>query len=133
MKTFRSKIDTWLSVLLIASALMCGVIGIALLWFDGDENVWGAFLVVLIGGALPIWPVLTTKYVVTGDELHIRSGPFSWRVDLTTISSVEETRNPLSSPAMSLDRLAIHYGDSKTILVSPVDKAGFRAAIGVEG
>jgi hypothetical protein len=42
---------------------------------------------------------------------------------------VESTRNPASSPALSLDRLLIRYGGGSEIMVSPADKAGFMAAI----
>jgi hypothetical protein len=45
---------------------------------------------------------------------------------------VEETRNPLSSPALSLDRLKITYGNGKRIMISPADKIGFLKAIGQE-
>jgi hypothetical protein len=39
---------------------------------------------------------------------------------------VVPTRNPLSSPALSLDRLHIRYGGSRMgIMISPVNKAVF--------
>ncbi|MCU7856703.1 MAG: PH domain-containing protein [Candidatus Thiodiazotropha sp. (ex Lucinoma borealis)] len=86
--------------------------------------------VVLLGTGLPIWLFVSTKYIVTEELLRIKSGPFSWSIPLSSISSVSETRNPLSSPALSLDRLELKYRDGKTILISPANKAKFRAAIG---
>jgi hypothetical protein len=38
---------------------------------------------------------------------------------------VDSTRNPLSSPAMSLDRLRIEYGQGKAIMISPEPRAEF--------
>ena len=47
---------------------------------------------------------------------------------LAAIDAVEPARNPLSSPACSLDRLRIEYG-AKRIMISPLDKAGFLRAL----
>ena len=47
---------------------------------------------------------------------------------LAAIDVVEPTRNPLSSPACSLERLWIRYGE-KQIMISPLDKAGFLRAL----
>ena len=48
------------------------------------------------------------------------------------ITSVRRTRNPLSSPALSMDRLSIRYGKGRRIMISPADQAGFLEAIGHE-
>ena len=73
--------------------------------------------------------LIGTHYTVDGNTLRIACGPFRWQVPVDAIESVEPTRNPLSSPALSLDRLRIQYGKRK-IMVSPADKAGFLKAIG---
>jgi membrane protein YdbS with pleckstrin-like domain len=70
-----------------------------------------------------------THYTIADGELRIVSGPFRRTVPLADITSIEPTRNPLSSPALSLDRLKVSYGDKKYVLVSPADKTGFLSAI----
>lgn len=70
-----------------------------------------------------------TYYVVEHDVLRIVSGPFRWRIPLADITNVEATRNPLSSPALSMDRLKVSYGKRKFVLVSPEDKEGFIRAL----
>jgi hypothetical protein len=87
-------------------------------------------LALVIGGAtaLVAWIFLSTRYVVENGRLDVRSGPFRWRVPIDAISRIERTRNPLSSPALSLDRLAIEY-DGKRLMISPLDRAGFLDAI----
>lgn len=69
-----------------------------------------------------------TYYVISNRQLKIRSG---WVVKITvpvdTIREIAETRNPMSAPASSLDRLEIKYSRSGSVLVSPKDKAGFIA------
>ncbi len=38
----------------------------------------------------------------------------------------------MSNPALSMERLAIHYGDERVMLVSTRDKAGFYRTLGFE-
>ena len=52
-----------------------------------------------------------------------------WKIPVADIVGVTPSRNPLSSPALSMDRLNISYGKRKFILVSPEDKAGFIRAV----
>ena len=70
---------------------------------------------------------------LTEHDLLVRSGPFRWRVPLGQIHSVTPTRNPLSSPALSLDRLRIEYGDGKWILISPRERERFLEALEARG
>lgn len=73
-----------------------------------------------------------THYTVTGNTLKVRSGPFSWTIPIDQIQSVTATRNPLSSPALSMDRLRITWGKNRRLMVSPADKKGFLKALGME-
>jgi hypothetical protein len=132
-KRFRSKIDRWLLVLLLA--IMVFEIVVMMIAAMQAEDARDASLLIFAGlgvGALIGWLVLSTHYVVEKDMLRIVAGPFRWKVRLEEIHTVEATRNPLSSPALSLDRLKIHYGKGRRIMVSPADKAGFLKAIGQE-
>jgi hypothetical protein len=61
------------------------------------------------------------------DVLIVQSGPFKWKVPVAEITGITPTRNPLSSPALSLDRLRINYGDGNSLMVSPEDKEKFIA------
>ena len=132
-KRFRSKIDRWLLVLLIA--VMVFEVVVMMIAAMQADNARDATLLIFAGlgvGALIAWLVLGTHYVVEKDLLRIIAGPFRWKVPLDEIDAVEATRNPLSSPALSLDRLRIHYGNGRRIMISPADKAGFLKAIGQE-
>ena len=84
-------------------------------------------ILALIGSVL-----FRTYYQVDGNNLRIVSGPFHWNVPIDQISSVERTRNPLSSPALSLDRLRIRYAGKKSIMISPADRQRFMKALGLE-
>ena len=59
----------------------------------------------------------------------VRAAFFRWRVPLDQIIEVFPTHNPLSSPALSLDRLRVNYkrpsGGKSWIMISPKDKDRF--------
>lgn len=73
--------------------------------------------------------LLHTRYTITESEVLIVCGPLAWQVPVQQITRIRPTRNPLSSPALSLDRLEIRYGKYDSVLVSPADQAGFLAAL----
>jgi uncharacterized membrane protein YdbT with pleckstrin-like domain len=122
---FRSKVDSWFVAVLVVSGVgalvACGVA----LGEGPPGGVFAAVVSVAFVMALPIWLLAATDYTIENSALRIRSGPFRWSIRLDEIRSVQPTRNPLSSPALSLDRLRITYGAGKFIMISPEDKAGF--------
>jgi hypothetical protein len=123
----RSKVDSWLLIVLVGAAaiMVVSVISVAV-----TESLSSALLmspVLLITAGLPLWLLRSTYYVLDETELKIHSGPFRWRVRLGDIRNVAPTRNPLSSPALSLDRLRIDYGKRKSIMISPEDREAFLA------
>lgn len=126
---FRSKVDSWFVVVLAAAGLLGVLACIPVLGRGGPV----AFLVVafilfsVLG--VPLWLLARTYYEFQAGELIIRSGPFTWRIPLSQVRSVEPTHSPLSSPALSLDRLRIEYGPGSSVMVSPADKEGFLGEI----
>jgi membrane protein YdbS with pleckstrin-like domain len=126
---FRSKIDLWLVVLIVGiPVLILEFLFEGILPDDSVADLLATVIVVIVLGFC-LWLYLTTRYTISSDTLGVKCGPFSWVVPLREIYTIEPTRNPASSPALSLDRLLIHYGDGSEIMVSPADKAGFIAAI----
>ena len=130
-KRFPSKVDRWIVVVLVAGMILQLAALVSVTLTEKDKLpvvilvVTTLFFFLLVGSVL-----VFTYYSVAGDQLKIVCGPFRWRVPIDEIHSVEATRNPLSSPALSLDRLRITYGNDRKIMVSPADKAGFLKAIG---
>ena len=126
--TFRSKVDTWLAALVIIAAFsaLAGVVYAGRI----DPRIWpfGLMFVVITVG-LPAWIYGSTCYDLDDHSLHIRSGPLRWRIPIADISAMTETRNPLGSPALSLDRLQIHYGGGKIVMISPLSKDAFVRAV----
>lgn len=126
---FRSKVDTWLVLVLVAAALVALVVAGAASRQVSGIALLAPLAVLVVGAALPMWILASTTYVVESGTLHVRSGPFAWRIPVSSITSIRPTRSPLSSPALSLKRLRVEYGTGKSILVSPGDEQAFIRAI----
>jgi len=123
---YRSEIDTWILAILIFSVVASIGAGALVVSLVSSAKAW--VLAVLIGAPgsiLPIWLVATTYYKIEGEHLFISCGPVEKSVPLSEITGVTPTNNPLSSPALSLDRLRIDYGQGQSVMISPRDKDGF--------
>jgi len=132
-KSFKSKIDRWILVLLlIVIVTQIIAIGSAAIQARDPATVTAMILLGIAVIALMVWLLLGTHYTVDRGTLKIVSGPFRWKVPIDQITSVEATKSPFSSPALSLDRIRIRYGKNRRIMISPADKAGLLRAIGHE-
>ena len=124
-----SKRD-WLLVLII-----WGIIGVTIASgvkvVQEATNPMLAFAFLVFCGAIVMFMLTilyTTHYTISGDRLAVRCGPFRYSISLPDIEEVVPSRNPLSSPALSLDRLHISYrGSMFGLLISPRDKQMFLA------
>ncbi len=131
MQVFESKRDMWLWLILGFSVLVDLGAAVALLSADLPPLSRTISVAVLLAtAALILWIMYGTRYLVDQGVLTIYCGPFRKRLRVSEIESVEPTRSPLSSPALSLDRLRITYAGGKKIMVSPEDPDRFRNAIG---
>lgn len=126
---FRSKIDTWLILVLALSAIVALSAAGSILRKTYGMALLVPISIVAIGALLPMWILAGTKYSLLGDTLHIRSGPFSWQIPIASITSITLSSSLISSPALSLRRLRVEYGAGKSVLVSPVDPQAFIHAI----
>jgi hypothetical protein len=122
---FPSKIDWWLGALLGGSAVPVGVAAFRAFLAPAEGGPIVALVLLLIGCGLPLWVLSSTKYTIAAPLLLVRSGPFRWKIPLAEITKVTPTRNPLSSPALSLDRLRIEYGRGRVCMISPREKDAF--------
>ena len=125
MAVHKSKVDAWL-VVVLAITVIVSLFGAADVLAEASAASWalGAFIAG-IGAGLPIWLLLSTRYTLERDQLLVQSGPFRWRIPVTEITGITPTSNPLSSPALSLDRLRIDYGRGASLMISPRDKDTF--------
>jgi hypothetical protein len=122
---FRSKVDAWLGAILIATPILAVASILRSAIPEGGAVVSFVALLAVLPVGLPLWLLCSTHYTLTATTLSVRCGPLSWHVPLEDIRSVQPTRNSLSSPALSLDRLRIDYGRGRTIMISPTDRERF--------
>lgn len=126
-RRFPSKRDLWLVIVLWGAALALVYASIDVATSPTPAMFKALFLLICIPSVVLIpWILYGTSYALTEAALLMRCGPFSNRVPVSAIPSVTPSRNPMSSPACSLDRLHIQYRGSRLgILVSPADKQSF--------
>ena len=101
---------------------------ISLLYFLYTEfNLTG--LLTLIGLFIIInYLVLTTKYVIYKDskKLLVKSGFIVHKnIPIESIKSIKKSKNWISSPALSIDRIEITYNKFDSILISPKNRVQF--------
>lgn len=128
---FVSKRDRWLTIVMAATLILVALAMVPMIAAAAARasashliGIVVAVLTLALAGSV----LAATKYVVDGDRLEIRSGPFRWNVAIAEIVRVSKTDDPSSAPALSLDRLSIEYrrGEARReILVSPRDQEGF--------
>jgi hypothetical protein len=85
----------------------------------------------VIGFLLLIFAIIlhfffNTKYTIESNKLKIKCGFISYKpIAIDKITEISRTRNIISSPAPSFDRIGIKYGEFDEIIISPKDKFGF--------
>lgn len=120
---FPSKKDVWLFLLLWGTILVCTVS------IFTTKDLLATFILLPID-ILLIWFWFTTGYCIKEEQLIVTFGPFKSKIDIKEIRKMRRTKNPLSAPALSMDRIEISYGKFFDIaLVSPKDKRVFVAKL----
>ncbi len=126
-KRYRSKMDWWVGLVLLAVPLIAVLAAVAVQFTrDLQEAVLG-WLVVLAVIALyagVVWPV---EYLLEPEVLVIRFGLMRSRIAYRTIREVRPSHSLLASPALSFDRLDIVTGTGYPVAISPDDRSAFLA------
>ena len=132
MRVYRSRVDTWLAVVLAGSFLL--MLSIFILPLINGAPIWPDLTIT--GGLFAVysafigWLYLATKYKVSDTKVIIDGGLFKVTIPFSSIESIIKTKSVVASPAFSLDRLEITYEKTKTILISPKRQDEFLADIG---
>ncbi|MFY7742581.1 MAG: PH domain-containing protein [Flavobacterium sp.] len=114
MKTYRSKIDWWLILIILGIFSYPIVEGIM-------TKQYGLSITMISILFFIFWMFSKIKYVIDGTILIV------WwiKIDIHSIKRIYKTNNPMSSPALSLDRIAIVYNKYDEVLISPKLKKQF--------
>jgi hypothetical protein len=92
--------------------------------FGGKTSEWPwALAGILFVLGLYFGLVFPMRYGLGDTYLLVRFGVCRKRIPLADISEVHPTHNPLSSPALSLDRLHVQFGEGtfQAVMISPAD------------
>ncbi len=117
---YPSKVDFWMYALI---GLIAGV-AFYNVYVSKASLISLAPLALVIAFIFHI--IFSTYYVVEGNILTIRSSFLvNRKIDILRIQKIEDSYNPLSAPAASLDRLKITYNNGMKTLISPKDKEAF--------
>ncbi|TLV02483.1 PH domain-containing protein [Dyadobacter luticola] len=120
-KKYNSAIGPELSISISGLSIVVSILLIS-------KGGWGGFAIVALIGAFFLHLFLTTYYQIIGDQIRIKSGFIVDKtIPIRSITRIVETRNPLSAPALSLNRLELKYNRYDSIMISPKDRINFIA------
>lgn len=125
MNVYISKVDWWLGLILVGSAAACLYAFILALGSGSSLAIILVLPSVGLGAVLPLWLLVSTHYTLSDSMLFVKCGPFKWDIPIAQITNIKATSNPLSSAALSINRLQIDYGRNKSIMISPKDREAF--------
>ncbi|MBX3323202.1 MAG: PH domain-containing protein [Phycisphaeraceae bacterium] len=124
---YPSKIDWWLvPILCVPPGAAVAVCVTTVLAGSITSLLVGVAVVALVAG-LYVGLVFPMRYGLDETHLIVRHGLCRQRIALAKIVEVRPTRNPLSSPALSLDRLHVRFGQGvfKAVMISPAERDCF--------
>jgi len=136
---YRTKIDSWLPIVLVLPIVLPAGFGLTILMSGIAAAPLGWFLLIVSLGvvvlfSLLLWPCDYDPGASGADGepiLLVRGGLIRYKIPLAQISEVRPSRDMTSSPAGSLDRLKVVYttptpsGFHRSLLISPRDRDGF--------
>jgi hypothetical protein len=124
---YPSKVDWWVVPLLCLPPIgsVAATVALAMDGKVGKMLIGVASMALL--AAIYFGLVFPMHYGISDTHLVVRFGMVRQRIPLTDITEVYPTHNPLSSPALSLDRLHVRVGQSffKSVMISPDDRDQF--------
>jgi hypothetical protein len=127
MRWYPSRVDWWLAALLCLLPLASLGVCLALVLAGQTAALPVGLASVLLVLGIYVGLVFPMRYGLDSTHLVVRFGLCRQRIPLVEIAEVGPTHNPLSSPALSLDRLRVQYGPGffKAVMISPADRNGF--------
>jgi hypothetical protein len=133
VRVFKSRVDRWVALSLIAPVLAgLGTVGGGLVTSTPGMSAAGGLILVLFGLIL-FGLVLPMRYVIEPQALAIHFGLARIDIPFERLVSARLSSSPLSSPALSLLRVEIEYrgrrGGLKTVRISPADRLAFLRAL----
>jgi len=121
---FNTKIDWWIGLILSIVPITSICMIIRFFQFGGGTNAIVGLIMLIV--SVIIVPLYFITYILDEKDLIVKICFFYvLKIAYSSITSVKETKNPLSSLAMSIDRIEIKFGNGDCVLISPKNKKEF--------
>lgn len=119
-RTFKSKVGWWYHTILIVMA-----VSTVLAFVGGKAPI--VMISLLLLTLMAVHMLLSTWYKITEDGSLIAHCSFfpEKRIAISEITAMEASTMPVSSYALSLDRIILYKGNQQWLLVSPDNKKEF--------
>lgn len=136
-KTYKSAIDLWLGLLLLAAVLFPMLSGISIAfglhWLGWHESLGRLVGLIFVGGGLIVIALIFTlalpcRYVLGPESLVIHCGVMTWTIPYREIERIELTYNLWIAPALSVTRVRIVMKGGIQ-LISPRQREAFLAEL----
>jgi Bacterial PH domain len=124
MKTeYPSRIDSWLSIVLVGAPLIVVAAGVFTLTKSVGAGIVTITTGLIVGGLIAALSI-PCVYTLTDESLKIKSGLLEDEVPLRKIRGAEKSSSMWSAPALSLRRIKLTLDDGSRS-ISPKDRDGF--------
>jgi hypothetical protein len=121
---YPSKVDWWLIPLLAAPPVSAIVVCVVSALAGETSALLVGLATAVFVGILYLGVVFPVRYGLDDHYLVVRFGLCRQRFPLAEITEVHRTSNPLSAPALSLDRLHVQFGPGRfeAAMISPAER-----------
>ena len=123
MSVYLSKVDWWLIAIIAGSVILTVVLGISM-YNQTKTGSFICFVTALFTAGVFLLLAVPCKYTLTEDRVLIQSGILKQEALYSQITGVKKSNNPLSAPALSLQRVEITMKNGFK-LVSPKNREQF--------
>jgi len=118
MKIYKSKVDWWLGLVLVYP-IFRSVASII-------EGEWIGYIGIVICLLFIVFISKSTRYIISENYLIVKCMFIvNDKIEISKIRKIEKTNSILSSPALSLDRIAIKFNKYDEVYISPKERQAF--------
>jgi hypothetical protein len=118
MKIYKSKVDWWLGLVLVYP-IFRSIQSIL-------EGEWIGCVGIVLCLLFIVFISKSTRYIISENHLIVKCMFIvNDKIEISKIRKIEKTNSILSSPALSLDRIAVFYNKYDEVYISPKDKQAF--------
>jgi hypothetical protein len=118
MKIYKSKIDWWLGLPLLYPIFLSVSSMI--------EGEWIGYIGMITILLFIVFTSKSTRYIITENQLIVKCMFIvNDKIEISKIRKIEKTNSLLSSPALSLDRIAIKFNKFDEVYISPKEREDF--------